>query len=281
MLINFFDNILHPLNPKGKKTRAIKALKKDMSITPVAVVWEVEKQKIPVDLYREPYRKGWRFAFAKNNKLLVRIPLLKNQEDEIKLLEDIQKKLAERMALKPELYEFFNKKTYQDEDILTVGTRQYTIKIMYEARKSCTGRLIVTKDKRTIDIKADAYTEPKNRQKIISTIISRIVAADALLPFSRRVDELNDKHFKKTIKTIRFKYNHSNWGSCSSSGILNFSSRLLFAPQIVQDYVIIHELAHLVELNHSDRFWSLVASAMPNYKEHEKWLKVNGAACQF
>jgi predicted metal-dependent hydrolase len=281
MLINFFDDLLNPANPKGKKNKAIKLLKKHTVITPVAVVWEVGNQKIPVDLYREPYRKGWRYAFAKNNKLLVRIPLLQNKEDETKLLQEVQNKLAERMALKPELYTFFNKKTYEDGETLTVGARQYTLKIAFEARKSCTGRLIVTKENRTIDIKADAYTDPKDRQKAISTIISRIVAADALLPFSRRVDEFNDKYFKKTIKNIRFKQNHSNWGSCSSTGNLNFSSRLLFAPQIVQDYVIVHELAHLVELNHSDRFWSIVAGVMPNYQEQEKWLKVNGAACRF
>ena len=185
------------------------------------------------------------------------------------------------MTQKPELYNFFNKKNYENDEVLTVGAREYTLKIVYEARKTCTGRLIVTKDKRTIDIKADAYTEPKDRQKAISTLISRMVSADALLSFSRRVDELNDKYFKKTIKKIRFKHNHSNWGSCSSTGNLNFSSRLLFAPQIVQEYVIIHELAHLVELNHSDRFWSIVENVMPNYQVHEKWLKVNGTSCRF
>jgi predicted metal-dependent hydrolase len=281
MLINFLEDLLHPLNPKGKKSKTIKRLKKTMKITPVAVVWDIENQKIPVDLYREPYRKGWRYAFGKKGKLLVRIPLLQNTEDETKLLAEIQTKFAERMALKPELYTFFNKKTYEDDEVLTVGERQYTLKLVYEARKSSTARLIVTKDKRTIDIKADAYTDPKDRQKAISTLISRVVAADALLPFSRRVDEFNDKYFKKTIKKIRFKQNHSNWGSCSSTGNLNFSSRLLFAPQIVQDYVIIHELAHLVELNHSDRFWAIVAGVMPNYEEQEKWLKVNGATCRF
>jgi predicted metal-dependent hydrolase len=95
------------------------------------------------------------------------------------------------------------------------------------------------------------------------------------------VNELNFQFFKKPIKSVNFKYNHSNWGSCSQSGNLNFSSRLLFAPDDVQDYVIIHELAHLVELNHSDRFWKLVSDAMPNYAEKEKWLKVNSNACRF
>jgi predicted metal-dependent hydrolase len=49
----------------------------------------------------------------------------------------------------------------------------------------------------------------------------------------------------------------------------------------VVDYVIIHELAHLIEMNHSDRFWALVSQAMPEYKEKEKWLKVNGSGLGF
>ncbi|MDV7393186.1 M48 family metallopeptidase, partial [Arthrospira platensis SPKY1] len=77
------------------------------------------------------------------------------------------------------------------------------------------------------------------------------------------------------------KYNSSNWGSCSSGRNINLSTRLLFAPPAVQDYVIIHELAHLVELNHSDRFWKLVSEIMPDYEEKEKWLKEYGHLCEF
>jgi predicted metal-dependent hydrolase len=62
---------------------------------------------------------------------------------------------------------------------------------------------------------------------------------------------------------------------------VNLSTRLLFAPRFVQDYVILHELAHLIEMNHSDRFWALVERYMPNYPEAEKWLKVNRAKCDF
>ena len=53
------------------------------------------------------------------------------------------------------------------------------------------------------------------------------------------------------------------------------------APRIVIDYVIIHELAHLVEANHSPRFWEEVTRVMPAYKEHEQWLKENGHLCDF
>jgi len=86
---------------------------------------------------------------------------------------------------------------------------------------------------------------------------------------------------KEEINKISIKYNHSNWGSCSSKRNLNFSSKLLFAPDDVIDYVIIHELAHLKEANHSPKFWAIVAKAMPSYKEKKKWLSVNGKNLDF
>jgi predicted metal-dependent hydrolase len=68
----------------------------------------------------------------------------------------------------------------------------------------------------------------------------------------------------------------SRWGSCSSSGNLSFSWRLVFAPSEVLDYVIIHEICHLKEMNHSDRFWELVAGLCPDYIQHRTWLKKHG-----
>lgn len=69
-----------------------------------------------------------------------------------------------------------------------------------------------------------------------------------------------------------FKYNavcvrdqKSRWGSCSSNGNLNFNYKIIFLPSRMRDYVVVHEVCHLKELNHSSRFWNLVARAMPDY----------------
>ena len=67
----------------------------------------------------------------------------------------------------------------------------------------------------------------------------------------------------------------SVWGSCSGRK-LSFSIRLFFAPEKIIDYVIMHELAHLKEHNHSERFWKLLGSAMPDFRERRAWLKKNG-----
>ena len=70
----------------------------------------------------------------------------------------------------------------------------------------------------------------------------------------------------------------SRWGSCTSEAGLMYSWRLIMAPPRVLDYVAAHEVAHLAEMNHSDRFWAIVADLMPDYQIHRRWLKSEGHA---
>jgi len=70
----------------------------------------------------------------------------------------------------------------------------------------------------------------------------------------------------------------SRWGSCSASGTLRFSWRLLMAPYSVLDYVAAHEVAHLREMNHSEYFWQEVAKCVPDHKARRRWLKTQGSA---
>jgi predicted metal-dependent hydrolase len=80
---------------------------------------------------------------------------------------------------------------------------------------------------------------------------------------------------------VTIKEQKSRWGSCSRAGNLNFNWRLLLAPLPVLDYVLIHELAHLKELNHAPKFWRLVAAACPNYEAHRRWLREHGRTLRF
>lgn len=75
---------------------------------------------------------------------------------------------------------------------------------------------------------------------------------------------------------ITIRDQKTRWGSCSAAGNLNFNWRLVMAPGEVLDYVVIHELAHRREMNHSAAFWKVVATWMPDYKKYRKWLRDNG-----
>ena len=80
-----------------------------------------------------------------------------------------------------------------------------------------------------------------------------------------------------TYNQIVIRAQHTRWGSCSSKGNLNFNCLLALVPREVLDYVVVHELCHRKELNHSDRFWNKVAKILPDYKVRKKWLKDNGS----
>ena len=77
---------------------------------------------------------------------------------------------------------------------------------------------------------------------------------------------------------ITVRDQRTRWGSCSAKGNLNFNWRLILAPGEVLDYVVVHELAHRREMNHSKRFWSLVEMVLPDYERRRRWLKENGEA---
>jgi predicted metal-dependent hydrolase len=88
--------------------------------------------------------------------------------------------------------------------------------------------------------------------------------------------ELYRERMGVTYESLVIKDQKTRWGSCSSKGNLNFSWRLILAPKSVLDYVVVHELAHLREMNHSSRFWRIVEEYYGEYKAAERWLKENG-----
>lgn len=81
-----------------------------------------------------------------------------------------------------------------------------------------------------------------------------------------------------TYGRITIRSQHTRWGSCSAKGNLNFNCLLLLAPPEVLDYVVVHELCHRKEMNHSPKFWAEVEKILPNYKQSKQWLKTNGQA---
>jgi predicted metal-dependent hydrolase len=97
----------------------------------------------------------------------------------------------------------------------------------------------------------------------------------------RRITTLAAGHAARLgvkFKAIRLKDTRSRWGSCAPDGTLAFSWRLVMAPDWVLDYVVAHEVAHLREMNHSDRFWAQVALLTPHRDAAVAWLRDHGPA---
>lgn len=79
------------------------------------------------------------------------------------------------------------------------------------------------------------------------------------------------------VKQVMVRNQRSRWGSCSSGGVISLNWRLVQTPEFVRDYIIYHELMHLREMNHSDRFWARVGEVCPEWRSAEAWIKRNGS----
>jgi hypothetical protein len=80
------------------------------------------------------------------------------------------------------------------------------------------------------------------------------------------------------VRRVSIRNQRSRWGSCASSGHISLNFRLLLMPDFVREYILVHELMHMRQANHSIRFWRLVEAACPRFREAERWLKHHGAS---
>ena len=128
----------------------------------------------------------------------------------------------------------------------------------------------IEKIKKTKERLEAESTEKLTREKVIA------LAEEALKIIPARV-EYFAKVIGVTYGKITVRNQKTRWGSCSSKGNLNFNCLLMLAPPEVLDYVVVHELCHRKQMNHSKAFWLEVEKVLPNYKEVRKWLKEEGS----
>lgn len=119
-----------------------------------------------------------------------------------------------------------------------------------------------------------------NRKSVVVETRSDVTEIHKLAEFALKVILVKVKNYASLMNVqygrITIRNQKTRWGSCSSKGNLNFNCLLMLAPDEVVDYVVIHELCHLIEMNHSKAFWKQVEQMMPDYKKHRKWLKDHG-----
>lgn len=117
--------------------------------------------------------------------------------------------------------------------------------------------------------------KPEMRVPIPEYMTDQWLRTEGVQRFQYMIDKWSQKmHTDYGRVTLRDQ--KTRWGSCSSKGNLNFNWRLLLMPETIMEYVVVHELAHRREMNHSPRFWQIVAEQLPDYQARRQWLKENG-----
>lgn len=232
---------------------------------------------VPVRLIVEMGRYNARASLTQK-ALIIRLPAEVSGAKQTSMKRDMVRWAEELYAKKPAAFAHFRKAELASAYAFEIRDVQYRINVVPHALKShriswvTEGELLVHLN--TDDARAESG-------EIIAKLLAKFFAGVYLPQVTRRVHELNAAHFQRPIREVKLSNTYSRWGSCSHKGNINLATRLLLAPPEVLDAVIIHELAHLVEQNHSSRFWAQVKRALPNYKEYDVWLKQHGKELLF
>jgi len=186
------------------------------------------------------------------------IEIVKSKADWIlKKLKDIQ----ERSPIRSE-------RNYVNGEMFLVFGEEYPLSINIDFKRK---QALVFLDKGTLHVETNSADK-----EVVRTIL---IYWYKELAKKRVMESINhyQQYFSTVPKAIRIKNQKTRWGSCSSKQNLNFNLRCAMAPKEVLDYVVVHEMCHLVHMNHSKAFWDLVESIMPDYKARRGWLKQHGS----
>jgi len=165
-----------------------------------------------------------------------------------------------------------------------IRSRRKTIAIEITPR----GEILVRAPARMANRDIQRFLE--SRQDWIATQLARLPAVPPLTETQHRalIQSAKNRLPEKatffapllgvTFGRVTIRSQRTRWGSCSGSGNLSFNCLLMLAPEAVQDYVVVHELCHRKQMNHSAAFWAEVEALLPDYRLSRQWLKENGAS---
>ena len=162
---------------------------------------------------------------------------------------------------------------------------------------------IVSKPKEYVDGEAFAYLGRNYRLKCAKGVEESVKLKSGYLNVTTKNGKRNSEHLKAVVEqwyrtkalsrlidktrrysailkveptSINLKDYKAMWGSCSPKGVVSYNWRIILAPHKIVDYIVVHELCHLIEPNHSSKYWKQVRSVIPDYENSKEWLKNNG-----
>jgi len=177
----------------------------------------------------------------------------------------IQRKLVQYREIQAQ----YPSKQYISGEMFTCLGRDYRLQVMEGAKASVSVR------QNTLQVGIPYGFSPEQRALFIAKALETWFREQANQHLIERTAHYAAR-MRVTPASIGIKSYRSRWGSCHADGRIYFNWRMIMAPPFVVDYVVVHELCHLVHHNHSRDYWSLVESSMPEYRDAKCWLKQHG-----
>lgn len=210
-------------------------------------------------------RKTIAIHIEPSNNIIVKAPIGMDRNRLKELVESkgkwISNKLEESNDYK------IQKRTYKNGELFLFLGKEYPLDLKIDETASVLSVEIINNSLRII-----TNTEDKDS---IKNLLEEFYRNQTRIIIQDRI-KYYQKYFIVRPNNIRIKKQKTRWGSCSSLKNLNFNLKLSMAKLSVIDYIVVHEMSHLIHLNHSKDFWNLVKSVLPNYKDEKDWLKHNG-----
>jgi predicted metal-dependent hydrolase len=239
-------------------------------------IYNSDTLPVPVKIIVESRRTS-RVALGKN-EIIVRLPKHFSVVDKEKTLKQFLEWAKQQIREKKFYQVLQNSVSHYHDRILKIFNTEFRISIEF-----------INEGKNRLSYRGDTtlkiyllQNEPEKKQLLeIQRFLLRFTERYFLPVMQQRTIYWNDLYFKEKIDKVSLKHTISCWGSCTATRRISYSTKLLLMPQEIIDYVIIHELAHLKEMNHSPKFWKHVENVMPAYRQNRKWLQQNGNNIDF
>ena len=239
--------------PSGKKTSKTRTK---------AAALEVQGIGVPVEVRRHPAARRFTLRVSKTRRaVIITVPARSRMDEAGRFLNSHIDWVRERLGNVPEAVPFV------EGAIVPLRGKPHRIRLAEPRR----GQPVVG-----IEAGATPRLVVCGRAEHAPRRLKDWLYAEARADLDASVG-LHAKSLGVRVRRIGLRDQTTRWGSCSASGLLSFSWRLILAPPFVLDYVAAHEVAHLIEMNHGPRFWKLLAKSVPRLEEARTWLRHEGA----
>jgi predicted metal-dependent hydrolase len=221
------------------------------------------------------YRGNARVSLG-SKEIIIRLPISLPDEEDRKMVKWAENYLKDLYQNRPDAFLKYINIDYREGHIISTFQGDITVSLIEtKTENEFTARL--DNEKLVLGIPPDCPTD----DSVLGKLVEKIFRKHFLKVVYMKVLDLNEKHLREPFGKVNLRDNRTRWGSCSSSRNISIATRTLLAPEEVLDYIIIHELCHLREMNHSRAYWALVEKIDPDYKEKEEWLEKNGHLLRF